>query len=421
MPRHPATAGPMTSRVRRWWPDAALVAVVASAGVFEISARSMRQWWVLALLAVAVGLFRRAPLLGVALLWVLLYAHMRTGTALLITELTAALVAYGAARWGRTVTVWISGLSILLLALVGIWVAGTRTESILALVPFVDPATLKRVLVEPGVRSQLVLIPLGLALVLFGPPWLLGTAVRSFLEARRSRSLQLLAEDHAALAEQQVEREREVAELRAGQARLARDVHDVVGHSLAVILAQAQAAAYLEDPDDVRATASRIADAARRSLQDVRTVLESTPLDGAAGRAQRPPGTLDALVTGLREAGHQVESTVVGISQPLPPELETVAYRVAQEMLTNAVRHGDRRRPVLVEQAWGSDAGVGAGRLRLQVRNVVAPGVAPPQRPGLGIEGMSRRLASVGGSLDTRVHDGWFVATAWVPVRAMAR
>ena len=73
-------------------------------------------------------------------------------------------------------------------------------------------------------------------------------------------------------------------------------------------------------------------------------MLESTQVEGAAVRAQRPPGTLDALVTGLRDAGHGVESTVIGVPQPLPPELETVAYRVAQEMLTNAVRHGDRRR-----------------------------------------------------------------------------
>jgi signal transduction histidine kinase len=412
----------VTRHVRRWWPDAALGVLVASAGAFEMSARSIGRWWIVAVLAVAVGLFRRAPVAAAALLWVLLYAHLRTGSTLLITEVTTALVAYGAARWGRTVTVWFSGLSILALGVLGVWLVGTRLDIVLPLVPLVDAATLKRVLVDPpGVGTQVALIPLGLALVGFGPPWLLGLAVRSIDEARRSRALQHLAEDHAALAHQQVEREREIAELRAGQARLARDVHDVVGHSLAVILAQAQAAAYLQDPDEVRATVDRIADAARRSLQDVRTVLESTQVEGAAVRAQRPPGTLDALVTGLREAGHGVESTVIGVPQPLPPELETVAYRVAQEMLTNAVRHGDRREPVHVEQVWSTHSGDGAGQLRLEVRNTVAADAAPPQRPGLGVDGMVRRLASVGGSLDARLHDGWFVATASLPVRAVLR
>ena len=383
----------MTRHVRRWWPDAALGVLVASAGAFEMSARSIGRWWIVAVLAVAVGLFRRAPVAAAALLWVLLYAHLRTGSTLLITEVTTALVAYGAARWGRTVTVWFSGLSILALGVLGVWLVGTRLDIVLPLVPLVDAATLKRVLVDPpGVGTQVALIPLGLALVGFGPPWLLGLAVRSIDEARRSRALQHLAEDHAALAHQQVEREREIAELRAGQARLARDVHDVVGHSLAVILAQAQAAAYLQDP-----------------------------VEGAAVRAQRPPGTLDALVTGLRDAGHGVESTVIGVPQPLPPELETVAYRVAQEMLTNAVRHGDPREPVHVEQVWSTHSGDGAGQLRLEVRNTVAADAAPPQRPGLGVDGMVRRLASVGGSLDARLHDGWFVATASLPVRAVLR
>ena len=81
-----------------------------------------------------------------ALLWVLLYAHLRTGSTLLITEVTTALVAYGAARWGRTVTVWFSGLSILALGVLGVWLVGTRLDIVLPLVPLVDAATLKRCL-----------------------------------------------------------------------------------------------------------------------------------------------------------------------------------------------------------------------------------------------------------------------------------
>ena len=67
----------------------------------------------------------------------------------------------------------------------------------------------------------------------------------------------------------------------------------------------------------------------------------------------------------MRASGHEVESTVVGLPQPLPPELEIVAYRVLQEMLTNAIKHGRRDPPVTVERHW-------EGELRIEVRNVVA-------------------------------------------------
>jgi signal transduction histidine kinase len=129
----------------------------------------------------------------------------------------------------------------------------------------------------------------------------------------------------------------------------------------------------------------------------------------------------------VRESGHEVVSTEVGTPQPLPPELETVAYRVLQEMLTNAIKHGRRDTPVLVEQHW-------EGELRIEVRNVAThtdeatrpttahhPG-APPA-PGQGLEGMRRRLESVGGRLDVRRReesDGpTFTATAWVPMRTV--
>jgi signal transduction histidine kinase len=121
-----------------------------------------------------------------------------------------------------------------------------------------------------------------------------------------------------------------------------------------------------------------------------------------------------------------VVSTETGAPQPLPPELETVAYRVLQEMLTNAIRHGRRDTPILVEQRW-------EGELRIEVRNVPArtdeetgprsaldPG-APAAGQGLG--GMRRRLESVGGRLDVRRReesDGpTFIATAWVPMRTV--
>jgi signal transduction histidine kinase len=183
----------------------------------------------------------------------------------------------------------------------------------------------------------------------------------------------------------------------------------VVGHSLAVILAQAESAQYVadDDPEAMQKTMRNIADSARASLQDVRAVLTSTS-------AAAPLGGLDSLVDGVRQGGYEVAATAAGRVQPLPPELAAVAYRVLQEMLTNAIKHGRRDRPVEVLQAWPEPSHP-AFYLRLKVVNTVGPPSDLP--PGSGLDGMRRRLESVGGHLQAGRSDDTFTATAWIPVR----
>ena len=129
-------------------------------------------------------------------------------------------------------------------------------------------------------------------------PWLAGLALRFQVRAAAlARSRQVAAEDDAARARRETEQAREIAGLREEQARLARDVHDVVGHSLAVILAQAESAQYLpdDDPAALKQTMATIATSARSSLQDVRQVL--------AGPHAAPPPRTDAfeqLLDGVR-------------------------------------------------------------------------------------------------------------------------
>jgi signal transduction histidine kinase len=265
-----------------------------------------------------------------------------------------------------------------------------------------------------------------LGMLVLALPWLAGLVVRATQRARRSQVQQVAAEEDAARAQREAGQAQEIARLRGEQARLARDVHDVVGHSLAVILAQAESAQYLpgDDPERLKQTMATIATSARSSLQDVRQVLTTTQ----APVVQH--GGLDRLLEGVRASGHEVLSTQVGHPQPLPPELDVVAYRVLQEMLTNAIKHGRRDTPVQVERHW-------EGELRLEVRNVVAGGdLTQPLRavddaqgplgaqdpgPGQGVEGMRRRLEAVGGRLDVRRREEptgpTFTATAWVPLR----
>ena len=137
-------------------------------------------------------------------------------------------------------------------------------------------------------------------------PWLAGLALRFQVRAVESQVSQVAAEEDAARAQRETEQAREIAGLREEQARLARDVHDVVGHSLAVILAQAESAQYLpdDDPAALKKTMATIATSARSSLQDVRHVLAGPHADAAAAHrrlraaprrrpGQRAPGGRD--------------------------------------------------------------------------------------------------------------------------------
>jgi signal transduction histidine kinase len=262
-----------------------------------------------------------------------------------------------------------------------------------------------RVLIEQTSRLsnrwQITAAIAGVAVL--GVPWLAGLALRFSVRAQQSRASQVVAEAERDQAE-------EIARLRDEQAQLARDVHDVVGHSLAVILAQAESAQYLEDGDTERLqrTMQNIATSARSSLDDVRQVLGST-----SGAAAPPAGSagLDRLIDGIRASGHEVVTSEVGTPQPMPPELEVVAFRVLQEMLTNAIKHGRRDQPVLVERHWEGD-------LRIEVQNIVESSDDAAEG-GQGLDGMRRRLEAVGGRLDVRrrLEPPTFTATAWVPVR----
>ena len=403
-------------RWRPWLPDALAGALVALLGLWELRndlvvTDRFGEVVVVLGVATAVALARPLPGLALAVAWLTGGVHVVTGTGPMVVEVAFAVVAFGCARWGSTAVVWLSGASIPVAAAIA--------------VTLLEPSVLYDALGTAGIRVltsraydgtngwRLPAGMLGTALLM--APWLLGLALRFSARSQDSRRSQVEAEaerDQAA----------EIARLRDEQTRLAHDVHDVVGHSLAVILAQAESAQFREDDDSaaLKQTMANIATSARGSLEDVRQVLAAT--SGTAAPAARQ-ADLDSLVAGVRASGHDVESTLVGTPQPMPPELEVVAYRVLQEMLTNAIKHGRRDRPVRVERHWEGD-------LRIEVQNDVATtleetqpitvGAEPVDTGGQGIAGMRRRLESVGGRLDVRRRSDppTFTATAWVPVRA---
>jgi signal transduction histidine kinase len=336
------------------------------------------------------------------LVWVFYAFQVSQPFPILYVQLAVVVVSFGCACWGHPVTVFLSGLSIPAAGVIAvIFIASNFFQATFYFSRYQH--------VLDAVHQVSGSWRLGAAIlgvVLLGVPWLAGLTVRFSRYAAQSRVSQQAAEEQAAQAQRESQQAHEIARLREEQTRLAHDVHDVVGHSLAVILAQAESAQFLDEADTgaLRLSMANIASSARSSLRDVRQVLTPTP-ESASG-----PGALTDLVEGVRTSGHEVRYTASGTERPLPPELATVSYRVLQEMLTNAIRHGSRDEPVLVTLDWGDG-------LRIEVSNAIGPDTTGDVVGGQGLEGMRRRVQSVGGRLETSQDAGTFVATASVPLR----
>jgi len=400
--------------VPAWLPAAVLGPVVAFLGAWEATEgfRLLGPWQrdqllVALAMAVAVASYRLAPSMGLAIVWVLLPLHLLQPVEVLKTEMFVAVLAYGLARYGNWWTVAASALSVPAAAVVAMLLINQAPRELLVDDLYIDITGVSRGTSEVDVVRVLGL----LAFVVLAIPWLVGMLVRTTSRVVQARGERELAERGRRQAVEDRARAEELARLQEGQTRLARDVHDVVGHSLAVILAQAESAQFLpdDDPQRLKATFATIAGSARESLQSVRRVLSSTQASATADAAV-PAGGLASLVDGVRTAGHPVHETVEGTPRPLPPELEVVAFRVMQEMLTNALRHGRRGGPVWVRQAWSDD-------LLLEVVNELS-GERAGDGTGSGLAGMRHRLEAIGGRLETTREGARFIVRATMPTGA---
>lgn len=414
-----------------WVPDLALGIALSAFAVAEslrvVNRYSYEEGWkawdatistlVVALgFAVAGGCFRRAPGIGLMLVWLAGAYQLATATPVLLVQLAVVLVAFGTARYGRLATVWASALSVPLGAVAALLVVRLAGWSLVDTVFGQAGIRIFEASTDEPVSSDAESAVVVVGALLLAVPWLVGLVLRlrARVQVTRRERERAEAERQRAEAERQLAVEertaaQEVARLRDDQARLARDVHDVVGHSLAVILAQAESAQFRDaaDTEALKATMANIASSARASLQDVRQVLAA---NGEAPTQLRP-GELDRVISVVAASGHEVASTESGRPRPLPPELDVVAVRVLQEMLTNAIKHGRRDRPVEVHRDWSDE-------LRLEVRNASDPG--PADAAGLGVDGMRRRLEAVGGRLEVAREGDRFTATAWIPLRSGA-
>jgi signal transduction histidine kinase len=223
---------------------------------------------------------------------------------------------------------------------------------------------------------------------------------------QREEQLRREAEAQRKLAE---ERQRAADE----RVRVARELHDILAHSLSLINVRASVA--LEVPDEVRPALEAIKQASRDGLADVRAVLASMQAPG--GNAPRTPAPdlsrLDDLVGQAESAGLKLSIDVVGERRDLPAPVGLAAYRIIQEALTNVMRHSEARVASVVLQYAPT---------RLMV------GVAdegPAQRKpdghsgGSGIIGIRERAASLGGYADACPDGmGGFMVMALLPAGA---
>jgi signal transduction histidine kinase len=195
--------------------------------------------------------------------------------------------------------------------------------------------------------------------------------------------------------------------------RIAREVHDVVAHSLAVVIAQADGARFAAEtkPASVAPALEAISDTARRALGEVRTMLHDLRTSGDAGVVPGPED-LAGLVEGIRALGVDVDDATFGEARTLDERSGLALYRVAQEALTNAMRHGDRSEPVGFEVDWGDREVV------LVVTNAMpAEAVPATERAGHGVTGMRERAADAGGDCSAGVgSNGRFRVRVALPI-----
>ncbi len=235
---------------------------------------------------------------------------------------------------------------------------------------------------------------IALAVLAWGGAWLAGERARIRIAALEQRA-------------QRAERERQLA-VAEERMRIARDLHDSAGHAISVILVHAGDGRLRaeRDPASARAAFETIEEVARDTVGEIDQLVRVLREDGGDG-VEPPPGVaaLDGLLARHRDAGLDVTATVSGARRPLPPAVDQGAYRILQEALTNAARHGGGRAQVRV--AFRDRA------LELAVTNPLGP--ARGNGTGNGLLGMRERATLLGGSLRADAVDGRFEVQAWLP------
>jgi signal transduction histidine kinase len=360
----------------RWWPDVfpALVVAILQVGGTAGAGHRQPERWSLDALGVALLLAGPAALL----------VRRRWPEVSLAVAFSAAL-----AYWLTDYPRGPAGFPALIVALVSAVLAGRRAFAWGTLaVGYLGFTVLPPLL---GQESWDVGRALGLA------AWLLvlGTGAE-IIRSRRER--------RAELAHVQAEEARR----RASDERLliARELHDVLAHNISLINVQAGVALHLLDerPDQARPALAAIKDASKEALGELRSVLDVLRRSGDGTTAPRAPTAglrdLPGLVERTRTAGVDVKLDVSGDVRPVPAGVDLAAFRIAQEALTNVVRHADAG-SARVRLEYGDE------HLTVQVDDDGVGATVPSRESaGRGIAGMRERVQALNGTFEAGPRPG---------------
>ena len=357
--------------------------------------------------AVALAFRRIAPSVALALAWASALAQVGLGIPVLTANFAILAVLYATAAYGGRLLKWIGLASVGLGALIAaVYLSGliparssllSRTESFAADVSAApDLAGLLFRLAGVFIASVGVL----------GLSWTLGLLIRTWQNAILSRRQEVHAVEEQRIAQRSVVVEQE-------RNRIARDMHDVVAHSLAVVIAQADGARYARagDPHVVDAALTTISATARDALADVRILLTQLRQQEASG-PQPVLADLDRLIEQMRGTGLAIVWTTTGIPQSLGSGAQLALYRIIQEALTNALRHGNPDHRVHLAVNWEERS------VTTVVTNAARTDRTFDERAGVGhgLPGMRERALLAGGTLETTLIDGTFTVTAVLPI-----
>jgi signal transduction histidine kinase len=247
--------------------------------------------------------------------------------------------------------------------------------------------------------------------VIFGGAWFAGRLVQkrqlyaqAFADRARVLELERDANVRLAAAEERV--------------RLARELHDVVGHSVSVMVVQAGAERLDlgEERPATREALLAIERTGREALAEMSRLLGILRAEGdGLALAPRPSlAQVDALVKTMRDAGLPVELRVEGEQTPLTPSVDVSAYRILQEALTNVVKHAGPARAYVVVRYGGRD-------VELEVTDN-GHGPVDGNGPGYGLAGMRERVELHGGTLEAgKGNGGGFTVKARLPLETVPR
>ncbi|MCD5347305.1 sensor histidine kinase [Agromyces sp. S2-1-8] len=355
---------------------------------------------ILVVFAGALAVRRYDPGWSLAIAWVAALAQMLLLRDLQLYDAAVLGVLYSTAAHGGRVVKW--------LGLGSAGVGAVLATAYLAWVkPLIDGATFAAPQDTIGtVILTGVLFVASIAVLVLA--WTAGLLVRAVRDTREVRRREEVANRERELAEYRwvVEQERN---------RIARDMHDVVAHSLAVVIAQADGARFAArtKPESAVDALGTIAGVARGALGDVRLLLAEL----RHHETESPQPVLDdlgVLLDQVRAAGLDIRLDEHGVRPELGTGQQIAVYRIVQEGLTNALRHGDAAQPVQLALRW-DDAGV-----TVELVNARRADVPPPDSHAFrhGIPGMRERAQLAGGTLQAVAgDDGLFRLTARIPAR----